>query len=359
MRTPNLAAIAFASLLVGGPAHATARTVMDGVVDAARAKGFSGVVLAGDADGLDYQRLVTGAAGPARLDDLWRWASVTKQLTAVLVMQEVEKGNLALDRPITAYLPEFTGPTGDAVTIRQLLQHNSGLPNPDEAPDFYLTDVAASADRTAALGWCAGPPKAQPGAGFAYNNCDYLLLGAILEGVTVRDYAQLVAERIAGPAGAASPKPFPSKRSDAPRTIGGDAAPGQPEPIFNFATFGAAGGLYGTPLDMLRVDIALMSGAYLSQSSLQAMWTGDPQLGFAALGAWSFPAALEGCNAEVALVERRGQIGGVQVRNILAPALGKALVVFANSPTVEFGEIWQGAGLSYDLANAAFCTAAG
>ena len=78
-------------------------------------------------------------------------------------------------------------------------------------------------------------------------------------------------------------------------------------------------------------------------------------LGYEALGAWSFPAGLAGCAAPVALVERRGDVGGIQVRNVIAPALGRSMAVFVNDDTVDFGEVWQGKGLSYELLSAAFC----
>lgn len=75
-----------------------------------------------------------------------------------------------------------------------------------------------------------------------------------------------------------------------------------------------------------------------------------------ALGVWGFSAPLRGCGAgAVALVERRGEIGGIEVRNLIAPALGRALVVFADRSDLDFGELWQGKGLSYTLASAAFC----
>lgn len=50
-----------------------------------------------------------------------------------------------------------------------------------------------------------------------------------------------------------------------------------------------------------------------------------------------------------------GEIGGVQVRNIIAPTLSRAVVVFTNRADWEFGEIWQGKGFSYDLLSAALC----
>ncbi len=54
------------------------------------------------------------------------------------------------------------------------------------------------------------------------------------------------------------------------------------------------------------------------------------------------------------LVERRGEVGGVQVRNVIAPGSGLALIVFTDRP-FDFGEAWQGKGGSFDLFSAAFC----
>ena len=85
------------------------------------------------------------------------------------------------------------------------------------------------------------------------------------------------------------------------------------------------------------------------------MWTGEPKLGFVALGAWVFPATLRGCAKPVELVERRGQIAGIQARNILAPELGVSIVVLTNDGDLDFGEIWLRKGFAYELASAALC----
>ena len=61
--------------------------------------------------------------------DSWRWASVTKQITATIAMQDVAAGRLELDAPITRYLPAFKGATGKRITVGMLLGHTSGLPD--------------------------------------------------------------------------------------------------------------------------------------------------------------------------------------------------------------------------------------
>jgi CubicO group peptidase (beta-lactamase class C family) len=135
----------------------------------------------------------------------------------------------------------------------------------------------------------------------------------------------------------------------------GYRADGAAEPTFDLGAYGASGALHGTARDLLAFDRALLTGRLLAPASRDTLWAADPKLGYAALGAWVFPAALEGCAAPVPLVERRGAIGGVQTRNVLAPAQGVSLIVFTNREAVDFGEVWQRQGLTYALLRAALC----
>ncbi len=336
------------------------------VMAVARARHLAGEIAVADRSGPVIDR-VTGLADrqtqkPHRPGARWLWASVTKQVTAVLVMQQVETGALSLDGTVHRYLPDFRGSSSDGVTIRQLLQHLSGLPNPDDTPpdaggvpDFYNDTGATIGDTARSLGFCAGTPKAAQGAGFAYNNCDYLVLGAILERVTGEPYARLVADRIARPLGLHSL----TLAADGAVRGGGAAvgytAEGKPYPTINVATFGAAGALTGTARDLVALDRALMAGALIKPETRELLWQGNPKLGYEALGVWSFPARLAGCAAPVSLIERRGDVGGIQVRNVIAPQSGRSIAVFTNDDTLDFGEVWQGKGLAYDLLSAAFC----
>lgn len=328
---------------------------------------FEGVVLAGDATGV-VEAVTLGVADretarPHRRDEIWPLASVTKQVTAVLVMQDVERGRLALSSRLADLLPEFPKQVAGDITVRMLLQHTSGLANPEtgpvdaatKAPLFYLRPKAPARQRVDALGPCAQTPAAKPGERFDYNNCDTIVLGAILERLHGQSYAALVEARISRPLGLVTLKTAPRRRPVARNVTGYVGA--APAPPFNEATFGAGGALMGTAEDLLAFDRALMGGAFLTAPSRATLWSGDPALGYVALGAWSFPAQLRGCAADIDLVERRGGIGGVQVRNVMAPQLGKALVMFTNDGDFAFGEIWQGAGFTYEAASAAFCGA--
>ena len=345
-----------------GAAAQAPNAAMDAATSAVAAKGFAGEVGVTDRASVVYTRTVSVPGRTHAPGEIWRWASVTKQLTATLVMQEVAAGRLSLDDTLAARLPGFKGPSAGRITLRMLLQHTSGLPNPDDTPAadaksfpaFYLRQGADAGGTKDALGYCAGR-KAEPGAGFAYNNCDYVVLGAVLEHETGESFARLLNERLVRPlhlktlalAEGGGPMPTMAK---------GYVSATLPEPPLELATFGAAGAVFGDAADLMAVDRALMNNALLPEPATATAWTGNPKLGYVALGAWSFPAPLKGCNGAVALVERRGEIGGIEVRNLIAPKLGRALVVFSDRSDLDFGEIWQGKGLTYDLASAAFCS---
>ena len=290
----------------------------------------------------------------------WRWASVTKQVVAVAVMQQVERGKLALDMPIAAYVPALKVANSDRITLRMLLQHTSGLPNFEDGPADakkeslvqYRYDAPAPPPGVNPI--CLGKAKAEPGVRFDYNNCDTEVVGAVLEAVTGMPLAKLLDAEIFARAGMTAthlvaPGEKPSGRF-------GYFADGRDDSFIDIGRFGAAGAVRGPPRDLAKFDRALMTGQLLKPDSLAEMERGSPKLGYAALGVWGYTVPLKGCATPQKLVERRGEIGGVQVRNIIAPERNLALIVFTDRP-FDFGEPWQGKGGSYDLLSAALCPA--
>lgn len=309
-------------------------------------EGFSGVIWSGDA-GSRTRGVTYGAMDPSgrrgfRFNARWRLASFTKQVVAVLVMQSVEHGRLQLDAPVSRWLPSFAG---RAITVRQMLTHQSGVTDPDAndtvADRYYaLSEVAQRA-------FCAGTPRATPGAEFRYNNCDFVTLGALLERVEGKPWFELVRTRINARAGTRF------TLDDAGAIPG--FIDGKPEMKLTARAFGAAGALHGTLADVIRFDRALLSGKLLTKDARDEMWKGDPAKGSVALGQWSYAAPLKGCTGAQAIVERRGQIGGVQLRNLIFPDSGRILIVLTNRGEFPFGEVWQGRGAMYDLAGQAVC----
>ncbi len=333
----------------------------DRTLAAAKAGGFNGQLIVADANqshGADVGRPGTG--GPD-----WRWASVTKQLVATLVMQQVDAGRLSLDTPIATHAPTLRVANADKVTLRQLLQHTSGLPNPADTPldksgtmpamyvrgqPWPMVKAGPGAGLSAV---CAGPARAEPGAGFVYNNCDTEVVGVVLETVTGKPLAELLQAQLFAPLGMTGARLL--KAGDASGRTG-FLPDGTADDFVDVGRYGAGGAVAGPPAAVVRFDQALMTGKLLSSAARAEMWNGDPRLGFAALHQWVYDVPLQGCAAPVKLVERRGSIGGVEIRNVIAPDLGLIVIAFADRP-VEFGEPWQGKGLTHDLLSAAFCGA--
>ncbi len=278
----------------------------------------------------------------------WRWASVTKQVIAILIMREVERGTIDLDKPVATYLPAFGSANAGTATIRNLLQHRAGLPNPADTPEFYGAEFKGSRDPV--TGFCAGPVTGAPGGDWAYNNCDYMVLGAVLQAVTGLSWGKLFERDIAKPLGFEFAGAYPGEQFTRWGFIDGKR-----EEEVDLSTYGASAGLYGEPDDIITIDNALMRGDLLGPAALAEMWKGDPALGYMALGQWVFEVPLKGCKAPVRIVERRGDVGAVQVRNFILPDKQMAVVAFSQQKPFDFGEVWQGSGFSHDLLAAAAC----
>ena len=346
------AVFALLAALTGAAAARTPASPIETV-----AKGFPGFVMVADRTRAIWtsprapcRSAVGGETWPCDPAELrWPWASVTKQMMAVLTMQLVEQGKLALDRPIDAYLPagyrRTLGGAPPAPTVRQLLQHQSGLRNANDSPKTAAGFASAYSTLTDKPGWCLARRKAA-GGDWKYNNCDYFVLDAVFRQVSGKSARQLFADRIARPLKLRQAALLPDDVVDAPLGSATTRA---------FAGFGAGGGLAGTANELLAIDRALMAGRLLKPTSRAVLWEGNPKLGYMALGQWSFEAPLKGCAAPVRIVERRGSIDTTQVRNIILPESGKVVIVFTTDGAFDFGEIWQGKGFSHDLLSAAAC----
>ena len=149
-------------------------------------------------------------------NDRVRIGSVTKTFTASLVLQLVAEGKVDLDAPIEQYLPgllhgsdmdgsdmDGSGTDGSAITVRQLLQHRSGLPEFAGEPGADEW-IAANENRTltpsAAVAIALGKPaQFVPGTSFVYTNTNYIVLGMLVESVTGRSYADELQSRILDP----------------------------------------------------------------------------------------------------------------------------------------------------------------
>ncbi|WP_338736535.1 serine hydrolase domain-containing protein [Asticcacaulis sp. DW145] len=334
---------------------ACAQTPLKAIVTAENAAGrFNGIVVA-SVEGQSTEAIPAGRLSKTRkaatLDTPWRLASISKQITAVLVMMSVERKEVSLDTPLKAVLPEFADLPSGNVTVKALVRHQSGLPDPSETPanadgvaQFYSHDKADH-------GFCRGPLRADPEA-FHYNNCDYYLLSDVLEKVTGRPFAQLLEERISGPLGLKTLRLYQPGDREPFTAVDSDGAP---EPVLSLSVYEAAAGIKGSARDLMRFDTALMSGRLLSRDSLKALWEGEPSLGYVALGAWAYTVKPTGCAQAMTVVERRGAVGNVQTLNLIWPERQGVIIAFSRTAATDWGQLWQDKGFMRDLVVAAWC----
>ena len=143
---------------------------------------------------------------PLQQDHLLRIASCTKTFIATLTLIQHFEGKLDLDDVITEYLPESIASRiqyADQITIRQLLNHTSGIFNTGDNPEYWAAqygDPTREWTDTEVLGFALDQPaNFEPGTGYAYSNTDYLLAGLILDQVLGHHHSADVRSRILEP----------------------------------------------------------------------------------------------------------------------------------------------------------------
>ncbi len=202
-------------------------------------------------------------------DTRYRLASVTKQFTALLILQQVQEGKLSLKGTISDYLPYYRQDIGARITIHQLLTHTSGLPSYTDNGDFFISAAKNQYDPEAfVLQYCSGDLLSEPGTTVHYNNSAYFILGAILEKVSGKSYAQLIRERIFEPFGMQH-SGYDNHDSIIPKRAAGyskgEANDLQNAMYIDMSVPYSAGSLYSTVEDLALWDRALYTDKLLAQ----------------------------------------------------------------------------------------------
>lgn len=211
------------------------------------------------------------------------WGSITKAFVAVLVLQQVEEGHISLDDKIIGYLPQLTFKNAHEITVHQLLNHTSGIPQHFIGISNFFTQkdkhFHSRLDLIQLIS--STTPVGEPGQLYHYSSLNYSLLGMILERVTKRSYPELLAEKILRPLGMAN------TGVDNNLTIKHHLAKGYQRglkgliqaPHDDKSSVLAAGDMYGTVADLGLFLKALDpgSGLLLSDASKKVMF--DNQYG--------------------------------------------------------------------------------
>ena len=231
----------------------------------------------------DGEVLFRGARGMASMElgvalepeHVFRLGSITKQFTAVAVLQLVEQGKIALDDPITRFVPDY--PThGHEITVAQLLTHTSGISNYTNIPG-YMGDERIRRDlSTEELVDVFDELEMdfEPGERWSYSNSGYVLLGAIIEEASGMPYSEYVEKHLFEPLGLEDSH-YGGPQLVERRVEGYNGAPGQiaNAPFLSMTQPHAAGSLLSTVDDLARWNAALFGGEVLSAETLEAMTT--------------------------------------------------------------------------------------
>lgn len=268
---------------------------------------------------------------------VFRIGSVTKQFTAALVMQLVEQGKVALDDSIAAHLAGLPA-AWRGVTVRQLLNHTSGIPSyTDLGPSWRQRWAEDMAPDTVAALTAAQPMTFAPGAGWKYNNTGYVLLGMLVERKHGKPYAAVVAERIATPLGLASLGYCPPALPAAGHATGYARQPGGfvDAPKLSMTQPYAAGALCATAADLARWNAALAGGRVVSPASWAQMTTPTGAAEAQGYGFGIGARAFEGRRR----VSHSGGIHGFVSQNAYYPDDSLSVVVLANSGSADLGTL--------------------
>ncbi|MFE4666966.1 serine hydrolase domain-containing protein [Streptomyces sp. NPDC056716] len=218
------------------------------------------VVRAGVAD------LVTGR--PPGPDDHMRIASVAKAFSGAVALSLVDRQDLSLDDALKKRLPQLPRHWG-SVTLRQLLQHTSGLPDFTESPEFLkllAADPHHRFDSRKLLDFVADKKlRFRPGARYHYSNSDNIAVALMAEAVTGTTYEKLLSELVYRPLGLRSTSLPSGYRLPEPALHGYDLTdPASPEDVselFGASGVWASGGIVSTPADVTRFIRGYASGA--------------------------------------------------------------------------------------------------
>jgi D-alanyl-D-alanine carboxypeptidase len=218
----------------------------------------------------DLQRM-----SPMSPDLHMRIGSITKTMTATVVLQLVDEGSFTLDDTLATLLPDVTNiPNAKQITVRHLLNMRSGIFDylDDESffPQVFADPTRPWTPREMIALAAKHDPEFAPGADFAYSNTNFVLLGLIVEDCTNQPIAAALERRLFAPVGMAHttlpddamlPEPFAHGYVSDPRQDTGELVDWT---VFNATAAWAAGGVVSTVGDLHTWLKALVDGPLLS-----------------------------------------------------------------------------------------------
>jgi D-alanyl-D-alanine carboxypeptidase len=229
------------------------------------------------------QLLYKGARGlasielgvPMQADHLLRIGSVTKQFAAATLLRQIDDGKARLDDPITRFLPDY--PNGANITLLQLLNHTSGVKSYTGIPGYMANPIRRDLTTAELIKEFKDlPVDFAPGEKWAYNNSGYVLLGAVVEAISGKNWHQTLDDVLLRPSQITTVR-FEAGDQLFKGMARGYTLNGQgqvaPAGLLSMTQPHAAGALIGNAEGLWRWNQALHGGKLISKTSYERMTT--------------------------------------------------------------------------------------
>ncbi|HMT96751.1 MAG TPA: serine hydrolase domain-containing protein [Ferruginibacter sp.] len=200
----------------------------------------------------------------------YRIGSISKTITATLILKAVEEGKITLDKKLADFYPSIKN--ADMITVEQLLRHRSGIHSFTDDEDYETWNTQPKSEEELLDIISKGNSEFKPDSTFKYSNPNYILLSFILQKIYNKTYAEIVREKIVLPLGLN-------------HTYFGSAINAQNNECYSYSFSGkweketetdmsipmGAGGIVSSPTDMVKFGNALFSGKIISKKSYTQM----------------------------------------------------------------------------------------
>jgi len=221
---------------------------------------------------------------PARPEHRFEIGSISKTFVAVATMLLVEEGKINLDEKISTYIGPIL-PSWEAITVRHLLNHTSGLPEyPTDASRLIVEGERIVPEAEILTLYKTFPAERAPGISWSYSNVGFDVLGIIVSRVSGKYYGDFLQERVFGPLAMHDTRIMTPAAMATGKATGYVATDGrqlvadvQTASLRNYLSLGASG-VESSALDMAKFDAALRAGTLLTPASREAMWTATVQV---------------------------------------------------------------------------------
>lgn len=266
---------------------------------------------------------------PVKEDTMFAIGSVTKQFTSACILILAEEGKLSVTDKVAKYYPDLT--RAKDIALLDLMNHVSGYPDyyPLDFVDRRMLKPIAVDEVIRQYG--TGKLDFEPGTRYSYSNTGYLILGRIVEKVGGEPFGQFLSRHILKPIGMNHTVYEPTDPTGSGYARGYTAfALSPPEAVAPEAKgwIAAAGGLYSTPSDLAKWDLALLEGKVLKPESFKLMTT-PRKLADGRLTGYGCGLSVGTRNGETILFHN-GAVSGFHAMNLMISSIRSAVIISSN-----------------------------